>query len=350
MFTIDASALEAWCRGLCCAAGLPTHEAAVVAASLVSANLRGHDSHGVLRVPQYLQFVRDGVYRPGAPLCVENERPAVLACDGGRNFGQVQAHRLLDLLAPKARACGVACGSIRNCGHIGRLGEYAERATGEGLALIATVNNEGAGQRVAPPGGIAPRLGTNPLCIGLPTESEPLIVDFSTSAVAEGKVRSYFLDGRRPVPEGWLLDCHGEPTTDPSVLYEPPLGSIVPMGGVQGYKAFGLALALDMLAGGLSGGPTAHAEARPASGNCVVFVLVDPAGFAGAAYLRTAAQSVADYVRATPRRADCATIVLPGDPERALLNERKRAGIPIPEAHWARLAEEGDRLGVPLAL
>ena len=125
---------------------------------------------------------------------------------------------------------GLSAGAARRCGHIGRLGEYAERASGEGLVLIATVNNGGGGQRVAPPGGLEPRLGTNPLCIGVPTESEPIVLDFGTSVAAEGKVRVYYFNGKRPVPEGWLLDHQGRPTTDPSVLYEPPTPKGLPGG------------------------------------------------------------------------------------------------------------------------
>ena len=148
-----------------------------------------------------------------------------MVCDGQWGLGQVQAHRLLDLVIPKARAMGVAVGTARDCGHIGRLGEYAERAASLGLLLLATVNNGGAVQRVAPPGGLEPRLSTNPFCAGVPTADPdaPIVVDFGTSVVAEGKVRDYYIS-ERPVPEGWLLDHQGQPTTDPSVLYEPPQG------------------------------------------------------------------------------------------------------------------------------
>ena len=166
------------------------------------------------------------------PSSIERETPVVLGCDGQWGLGQVQAHRLLDRMLPKARAAGLAAGTIRNCGHIGRLGEYAERASEAGIILIATVNNGGSGQRVAPPGGIEPRLGTNPLCVAIPTESEgaPILLDFGTSVVAEGKVRAYHVS-RQPVPDGWLLDAKGRPTHDPAVLYETPAGSILPLGG-----------------------------------------------------------------------------------------------------------------------
>jgi uncharacterized oxidoreductase len=329
------------------AAGVPADEAQIVSVSLVGANLRGHDSHGVMRVPQYIDFVEKGVYRTGVALKVEHETPAVVACDGQWGFGQVQAHRLVDLIVPKAQALGLAAGAARDCGHIGRLGEYAERAAESGLILIATVNNNGAGQRVAPPGGTEPRLGTNPLCAAVPTAGDPIVLDFGTSVVAEGKVRVYHIN-KRPVPEGWLLDPQGRPTTDPSVLYNPPLGSILPMGGAQAYKGFGLGLVLDMLAGGLTGGRSSHPGSPPAKGNNVLFLVLDPARFAGRdAQLREATQ-LAQYVRATPRAPGAGEILLPGDPERKTLEKRSAEGIPIEDAHWSKLSEVAARLGTPL--
>src|SRR5205085_3284037 len=132
---------------------------------LVEANLRGHDSHGVMRVVQYLEMLADGRTQAGAAFEVLDESPALLAADAGWGLGQVQAHRLLDRLIPRAKALGVAAGTLRRCGHTGRLGEYAERVAGDGLALIGTVNSHGSGNRVAPPGGTEGRLSTNPLCI-----------------------------------------------------------------------------------------------------------------------------------------------------------------------------------------
>ena len=161
--------VDEFARELLVAAGVPHDESTVVATSLVGANLRGHDSHGVMRIPQYVEFVQRGEYRFGVDLEVLQETPALVVCDGHWGLGQVQAHRLLDLVIPKARVLGIAAGTVRDCGHIGRLGEYAERAAGLGLLLLATVNNGGAVQRVAPPGGIEPRLSTNPFCAGVPT-------------------------------------------------------------------------------------------------------------------------------------------------------------------------------------
>jgi len=344
MPTLPAAVLTDFVTALFRGAGVPDGEARTVAASLVGSNLRGHDSHGVMRVPQYVGFLESGEYRPGVELLVDHETPAVVVADALWGFGQVQAHRLLDRVVPKAEALGVAAGAMRNSGHIGRLGEYAERAAERGLILIATVNNGGAGQRVAPPGGVAPRLGTNPLCAAVPTAGEPVVLDFGTSVAAEGKVRVHHIN-KTPVPEGWLLDPQGRPTTDPSVLYNPPLGSILPMGGTQAYKGFGLALVLDMLAGGLTGGRTSHPGAPPARGNNVVFIAFDPRHFAGLDALVGESTRLVDYVRETPRAPGVDRITLPGDPERATLERRTAEGVPLADAHWEKLVELASRLG-----
>jgi uncharacterized oxidoreductase len=328
------------------AVGVPSADASIVAHNLIGANLRGHDSHGVLRIPQYLEFLRKGDYRVGVELVVDSESPGVIVVDGQWGLGQVQAHRLLDRVIPKARELGIAAGTGRNIGHIGRLGEYAERAAAEGLILIATVNNNGAGQRVAPPGGLQPRIGTNPLCIAVPTDTTPVVLDFGTSVAAEGKVRVHYFNDKKPVPEGWLHDAEGRPTTDPSVLYEPPLGSILPMGGTQSYKGFGLGLVLDMFSGGLTGGMSSHPGATGAKGNNVVFLALDPARFAGLDALLAQSSGLSEYVRATPRAEGVAAILLPGDPERMVLEYRSIEGIPLESSQWLKLTEVAATLSV----
>jgi uncharacterized oxidoreductase len=337
--------LERFARELFQAGGVPADESAVVARSLVAANLAGHDSHGVIRVPQYLTALDDGLLKTGVPLKVVSRTPAVLACDGGWGLGQVQAHRLLEQLVPLARGVGVAAGTLQRCGHIGRLGEYGEAAAEQGLALFATVNNHGFGRSVAPPGGSAGRIGTNPLCLAVLSDGQgPIVLDIGTSVCAEGKVRVAFNKGV-PVPEGWLLDAEGRPTTDPGVLYREPRGTILPLGGSQAYKGFGLGLVLDMLAGGLSGAPCSRPEIGPRSANAVLFVLLSPAAFAGADHFRTEVTTLAANVRSCPP-VPGGTITLPGGPERAARARRLREGVPLDEGSWGQLTELARRLGV----
>jgi uncharacterized oxidoreductase len=343
--TIPADALQTFARALFVANGVPDDEAAVVAHSLVDANLCGHDSHGLIRIPQYLGAIADGRCKPGAPLSVVRETPAALVADGGWGLGQVQAHRLLMRLAPKAASAGVAAGTLMQCGHIGRLGEFAEAAAARGLAIVASVNGHGFGRGVAPPGGTQARIGTNPLCIGVPTRGEPVVLDIGTSVCAEGKVRVAYNKGQ-PVPEGWLLDHLGQPTTDPAVLYRDPRGSILPLGGPQAYKGFGIGLLLDMLVGGLSGAACSHPDAPNLSANAVLFIALDPGQHAGTEHFLDQVTGLAESVRSCPRVEGVAEIVLPGDPERREKARRLAAGVYLDDGTWGQLVNLAGPMGV----
>ncbi len=343
MPTLSPETLTTFARALFEAAGVPADEAAGVTHSLIDANRCGHDSHGLIRIPQYLGALADGRLRPGAPFRVLKETPALLVVDGGWGLGQVQAHRLVERLADKARAVGLAAGTLKHCGHIGRLGEYAEAAAARKMAFIATVNNHGYGRGVAPPGGIAARIGTNPLCLGAPTSGDPVVLDIGTSVCAEGKVRVLFNKGQ-PVPPGWLLDAQGKPTTDPGVLYRDPKGTILPLGGPQAYKGFGIGLLLDMFAGGLSGAPCSHPEHPPVSGNAVLFILLDIDQFAGAEHFLHEVDRLAASVRDCPRAEGVAEITLPGDPERR--EKARRLALTLDEGTWGQLAALAQKYGV----
>lgn len=348
MPTLSAATLTPIAQSLFEAAGVPAEDAAVVARSLVDANLCGHDSHGVMRVPQYVEFLRKGTYKAGVPLTVLNETPAVVTADANWGLGQVQAYRLLAKLLPKAKQLGIAAGTLRNCGHTGRLGEYAEAAARERMAFFGAVNSHGAGRRVAPPGGKEGRISTNPICIGTPTSADPVVLDFGTSAVAEGKVRVHF-QKKEPAPAGWLVDHTGQPTTDPGVLYADPRGSILPFGGAQMYKGFGLGLLLDLLCGGLSGGACSSPSFPIAGqGNTALFMVFDPSHFGGVEHFLCQTDGLTEYVRSCPRADGVAAITLPGDPERAAKAAREAAGIPIPDGTWELIVKTAAELGVAL--
>lgn len=345
MPTFPAAILQAFAEELFRGAGAPAAEASRVARSLVEANLAGHDSHGLIRIPQYIEAIHDGKLRPGAPFTVVKETAAVLVVDGGWGLGHVQAHRLVDRLIPRAQGLGLAAGTLKNCGHIGRLGEYAEDAAARRMALIATVNGHGFGRGVAPPGGIDSRIGTNPLCLGAPTRGEPIILDIGTSVCAEGKVRVCFNKGQ-PVPEGWLLDAQGRPTTDPGVLYREPRGSILPLGGAQAYKGFGIGLLLDMFAGGLSGAKCSAPGHPNLVANAVLFIVLDIAQFAGAEHFVQEVSALAEVVRSCPRAEGVSEIVLPGDPERRETARRRQHGIPLDDGTWSQLRKVAEKLNV----
>ena len=347
MPTFAAASLTGFVDSLFRAARVPEDEAARVSESLILANLCGHDSHGVIRTVQYLDAIADGRLKPGAPCTIERETPAVIVASGGWGLGQVQAHRLLEHLVPKAHALGLAAGTLRQCGHIGRLGEYAETAARQCLALIATVNNHGFGRGVAPPGGSVSRIGTNPLCIGVPTAGDPVVLDIGTSVVAEGKVRVLFNKGLQ-APPGWLLDEHGRPTTDPGVLYREPRGSILPLGGSQAYKGFGIGLLLDMLVGGLSGAPCSTPGAPNMSGNAVFFVLIDANQFAGTDHFLREVTGLTGNIRNCPLAEGATEILLPGDPERREAARRRKQGIPLDDGTWSQLVKKAEAMKVNL--
>jgi uncharacterized oxidoreductase len=327
------------------AAGAGEEEAQAVAHSLVASNLCGHDSHGVVRIAWYARQIAEGELVPGAEFEVLHETPALLACDGHFGFGQVQARRLLERTMDRARTMGVASGTLRNCGHIGRLGEYTEAAATAGLTALLTCNDNGIYRVVAPPGGIEPRVSTNPISIAVPTDQGPVVFDASTSAVAQGKTLVHRLD-RRPCPEGWLQDARGNPTTDPFVLEAEPPGALLPLGGAQAYKGFGLAVMLDMLVGGLSGGfcPPPQPGARMC--NTVLLVVWDPERFGSREHLVQQASLLVESIRTCPRKPGVEEIPLPGDHSRATRARRQAEGIPLQEGTWQKLCELAERLEV----
>ena len=347
MPTLHAQPLRDFSTAILQAGGVPAGEARIVAESLVGANLRGHDSHGLMRVPFYLAQVEKGEAKAGAPFTVVRQTDTILVADGGWGFGQVQAGRLTERLIERAHAHGLGLGTLIHSCHVGRLGEYCERAADAGLVSMMMVNTHGTARRVAPPGGTVPRLGTNPIAIGSPNPGAPgpLILDIGTSATAEGKVRVKRIAGQ-PCPEGWLLDHLGRPTTDSTVLYRQPEGSILPMGGAQAYKGFGLALMIEILCGALSGGVCVRETPENQLGNCVFMLVIDPAALGGAEHFAREVAQLDQFVRDCPRAEGVAEIFLPGDPERHTLAERQAHGIPFDAGNWQELVNLATRLGV----
>jgi uncharacterized oxidoreductase len=345
MPTYSAETLTEFATRLLAAGGLGNDEAALIAHSLVGANLRGHDSHGVMRIPSYLDACGKGEVVPAAPLTTLRESPSIFVGDAHWGFGQTQAQRLTWKLIAMARRTGVAIGTLVRASHVGRLGEYCEMAAEAHLVSMMMVNTHGHARRVAPPGGKAPRLGTNPLAIGSPAADGPLILDFGTSATAEGKVRVKRIAGQS-CPEGWLLDSEGRPTTDPHSLYANPPGTILPMGGAQAYKGFGLGLMVEIFAGALSGGACIREVPINQNGNCVFMMVLDPAHMGGTEHFAREVSGLAEFVRGCPTIEGVDEILLPGDPERRTLAARSRTGIPLDDGNWSQLVQLAARLGV----
>lgn len=341
-----AAELRHFVQAMFAAAGASRDEAAAVAESLVESNLRGHDSHGVLLARWYLSQIKHGELVPGAPFDVLHETAGLLACDGHLGFGQVQCRELVRRVCAKAREIGVACGTLQRSGHIGRLGEWVEQAAAEGCAALISVNDNGVVRTVAPPGGIRARISTNPIAIGVPTGNGPLVLDISTSAVANGKLKVARLSNK-PVPIGWIQDAQGNPTTDPNVMLADPPGSLLPFGGDQAYKGFGLGLMFDILIGGLSGGFCPPAAEGTQEWNNVLLVVWDPARCAGQNHFLAEADKLIASVRGTPTRPGVDRIQLPGDRSAESRARRLQTGILLEGEHWETLAKIAGKLGVP---
>jgi hydroxycarboxylate dehydrogenase B len=345
MPSFSPDALTDFATTLLAAGGLEADEAALVATSLVGANLRGHDSHGVMRIPSYLDACSKGDVVPGAALTAIRQSASIFVGDAHWGFGQTQAQRLTRLLVEMAAETGLAVGTLIHSSHVGRLGEYCEMAADAGMVSQIMVNTHGHARRVAPPGGKAPRLGTNPLAMGVPAPGGPLVLDFGTSATAEGKVRVKRIAGAL-CPSGWLLDSEGRPTNDPTTLYGSPPGTILPMGGDQAYKGFGLGLMVEIFAGALSGGTCIREVPVNQNGNCVFMFVLDPSRLGGAEHFAREVADLGRFVRSCPTIDQGAEILLPGDPERRTLAVRTKQGIPLDQGNWAELTRLAERLAV----
>ena len=347
MPNIPVEKLAPFATALLEAGGVPADEARGVAKSLVVANLMGHDSHGVMRIPYYLEGVAKGETKSGVELTIIKETDSLLQADGNWGFGQTQARRLVDRLIAKARASGVALGTLIHSCHIGRLGEYCEQAAAAGMVSMVMVNTHGTARRVAPPGGTAQRLGTNPIAIGVPHPDGPLVMDFGTSATAEGKVRVKKIAGQS-CSDGWLLDSAGRPTNDPNSLYGNPPGTIRPFGGDQPYKGFALGLMVEIFAGALSGGVCVRETPINQIGNCVFALVIDPRHVGGGQHVASEVQNLVRFIRDCPMVEGVNEILLPGDPERRTAARRQAEGIPLDDGNWAALVKLAEKLKVPL--
>ena len=342
--TVCAVELRAFAADLFQAAGVNGEESQIVASSLVESNLCGHDSHGIMRIAEYLPSLTNGSLRAGVELLVLNQTSSMLVCDAQFGFGQVQMRRLINRLEPMARSQGIACGTIRRCGHVGRLGEWVEVLARRNLAGLMSVNDNGVLTCVAPPGGIDPRISTNPIALGVPTDGEPLVLDISTSVVANGKIRVAKNAGRS-CPEGWLQDSSGRPTTDPSTRFADPPGTILPMGG---YKGFGLGLLLDVLVGGLSGGQCPPAPSGELDCNNVLLLAFDPGKFCGLEHFVEQSQGLCDFTRTSRLVDSTANIRLPGDHSQQTHKTRMCTGIEIDAGTWGQLLAHAKCLKVAI--
>jgi len=324
---------------------VPTDDAGRVAESLVESNLRGHDSHGITLVWWYLSQLETGELVVGAPLEIRRDLPGALWADAHLGFGQIQCYKFVELCCEKAQTAGAVCGSLDRCGHIGRLGEWVEQVTRHSYAAMIAVNDNGAIYTVAPPGGLDRCLSTNPIGVGIPTRGAPVVLDMSTSTVANGKLKLARLAGRAVSPD-WIQDAEGHPTSDPCVMLADPPGALRPFGGEQAYKGFGLGLVFDVLTAGLSGGNCPPGVPGGVECNNVLLVVWNPQLFAGIDHWLRQAENLTGFIRNSRRQPGVGPIRLPGDRGHATRSERLANGIPLADSYLAPLLETANRLGI----
>ncbi|OJY65008.1 MAG: malate dehydrogenase [Rhodospirillales bacterium 70-18] len=354
---IAADTLRRFVADIFTKAGTDRAEGERIATYLLSANLTGHDSHGVIRVPRYVQVLQDGDVLAGQDITIVTEGPTHAVVDGNAGFGQTVGPQAVDLGIAKARAAGMSVIALRNTGHIGRIGDWGERAAAAGQISIHFVNVS-QGELVAPFGGVDRRFSTNPLCICIPQEAgqPPLLLDFATSVVAEGKVL-VASNGGKPLPEGALIGPDGKLSTDPATLYG-PLAKAGPRNAGNGpgairafgeHKGSGIAFMCEILAGVLTGGgtsgPITPGTTRRRITNGMLSIYLDPAHFGSRHFVREA-RDYADYVKASRPALGVTEVLVPGEPEARTRADRLANGVPLQLDTWATIVATARSLGL----
>ncbi|MCL5770461.1 MAG: Ldh family oxidoreductase [Planctomycetes bacterium] len=348
MLTCDPQALLLLTRQVFEACGAPTAEAGIVSEHLVENNLRGVDSHGVMRIPQYVQAVRDGVIRPGAAIVLKQEttNTAVVAC--GWNFGMVGGIRAIQTAVAKAKAHTMGMVVTRCCNHAGRLGAYVEWAALQGMIALGFCSSPRHGHFVAPWGGKEGRLATNPIAFAIPNgDRPPLVSDFSTAQVPEGKIRLY-QSQNRSLEDGWIMDATGRPSRSPADFYGPPQGAILPFGGQMGYRGYALGLLVEIMGTTLAGEDSTSERA----GNGLAFIVVDPTALIEHGHYCELIESLTSYVKSSEPMDYAKPVLLPGELERQVRLERQNKGVPIDESTWVHIVRTARALGcdtIPVA-
>ncbi len=345
IYRMAAEDLEAYVTAIVRAMGSDETEARLVVRHLIEANLTGHDSHGISMLPSYKRSIDDGNLKlGGAPKILKDDGP-VLLFDGENRYGQMVAHVVTETAIERAKKHGFAIVGLRNAHHIGRIGHWGGMCAAAGLISIHYVNGTAA-MFVAPHGGSDRRFLTNPYCTAIPgVEGQPPVVfDMATSQIAMGKVRVAYHAGK-PVPDGALIDHRGRPTNDPAVMYEPPFGALLPVGGHKGY---GLAMICDLLAGSLTGGGSDLPERNMKNNiiNNMLMIVLRPDLFADRDAVLDDMKAFRSHVQSSPAAPGVEAVLVPGDPERNTRVERLRDGVPIDGGTWDEVAAVARAVGV----
>jgi uncharacterized oxidoreductase len=325
-------------KSLLKAAGASEEEASIVSRYLIKANLAGVDSHGISNLTNYIKGLRKGVIKVGASFEIMRETPCTALVNGNWGFGQVVCTKAMNIAIEKAKKTGVSAVGIFNCNHIGRLADYTQMAIEHGMIGFVASNGD---PNVAPYGGKKPILSANPLSYGVPAGvQKPIVVDFATSASAEGKIRTFLYRGEQ-LPPGWILDSEGRPSTNPADLYEPPLppaqikmvGALLPAGG---YKGYSMGLVVDALAGALTGsGCSEEVTSGLTNGVFIMVVRIDQ--FVPLEEFKARIDRLIRAIKNSPKAQGFEEILIPGEPEFNESEKRSKSAIPVPEIIWNNL-------------
>lgn len=343
IYRIPAVAMEEVAKGIFKGAGSPEDEAALIAERLVISNLTGHDSHGVIRIPRYMGWVRDGTIQPGQKVDFLRDNGSTAVLTHHRGYGQTGANAAVKVAIERAREFQIAAVGVTDLTHIGRLADYAEMAAEEGMIAMIFTATGGFSKLVAPYGGATRRMSTNPIAVGFPSDREyPLVFDMATSAYAEGKFR-VFMEGGVQTPEGVLLNPDGKPSTDPNDLYAG--GAIRPLGGDQGYKGYLLNFLVEVLGGLLTGGGFVGNEENPPFNNCTMFIVLNVATFRELPAFKSEMEQFIAYLKDTPPLGG-GEVLYPGEKEARIRQDRSANGIPLAETTIGNIQEEMFTYGV----
>jgi LDH2 family malate/lactate/ureidoglycolate dehydrogenase len=338
--------LETFCTQVLQKLGVPREEAEITANTLVTANLRGVDTHGVLRLPLYAARLKGGAMSPSVNLTTEKETVATALLNGHDGIGQVISYRAMEIAIRKAREAGVSYVAVSHSNHFGAAAYYPMMALDHDMIGLAFTN---ASPRLAPTGGVEKLLGNNPWCVAVPAgKRPPVVLDMANSIVAAGKIRILQKEGR-PVPEGWALNEHGEPTTDPTAALK---GILLAIGG---YKGYGITLMVDLLTGVLTDsnfGPRVKSldqDVDPA-GTSHSFMAIALSAFTDVAAFKARMDAYIDEIKSSKKAKGTEVIYVPGEPEHIRVQERKGKGILLQAKVAAELRALGKDLGIPIDL
>jgi hydroxycarboxylate dehydrogenase B len=325
------------------ALGTPDDIAHIVASALVEANLVGHDSHGVLRIPQYVERARSGNLRVGARPKVLTERQATAVVSGEWGFGQMAGRAAVDEAVRRAREYGVASVGLVRLTHLGRVGECVERAAAQGCTVVVWLGGLGH-DAAAPYGGRRSALGTNPIAFGFPVENDyPVVVDFATTAVAAGKLM-VARAAHKSIPEGIIIDREGRPSTDPQDYFNG--GALLMFGGHKGY---GLSVMAELLGQALTGSDVLGGDFEERGGrgrSGALIYAVDTGALRPAGEAAAAARRIVDRLRAEPPAPGVDRVRTPGQPEAEMRQEREASGITLAEDTWRAIVASAVALGL----